>query len=392
MLESEPYEDYSCENGILMKRVNDKNVIVLPTSMHQEVIRKAHDNGHFGVKKMLESIRSEYYIPSLKEKLERYVSCCIQCILAEGKRGKTEGELQTIPKGDIPLTTYHIDHLGPMTSTSKMFKYLFVVIDGFSKFVWIYPTKTTNIKEVLDRLKSQQKTFGNPKRIISDRGAAFTSNEFKEYCIDESIEHVLITTGVPRGNGQVERINRVIIPVLTKLAHENEDRWYRYVDKVQCAINSTHQRSVGWSPFEVLFGVKMRQKNDAEILSLLEKEAISQFDEEREIMRAMAKQNIGKIQRENRKTYNRGCKPATKYNVGDLIAIKRTQFGPGSKLRNKFLGPYKVTRVKGNDRYEMIRQTDGEGPRITTSSADQMKSFDIYSPEAGELQERPNVG
>lgn len=156
VLETELYEVYSCENGILMKRVGDKSIVVLPMSMHQEVIQKTHENGHFGAKKMLESIKSEYYIPNLKEKLEKYVSCCVWCILAEGKREKKEGTLQTILKGDVPLSTYHLDHLGPMTATSKMYKYLFVVVDGFSKFVWIYPTKTTRTSEVLDRLKTHR--------------------------------------------------------------------------------------------------------------------------------------------------------------------------------------------------------------------------------------------
>lgn len=47
--------------------------------------------------------------------------------------------------------------------------------------------------------------FGNPRRIISDRGIAFTSHDFQNYCKDESIEHALITTGVPRTNGQAKR-------------------------------------------------------------------------------------------------------------------------------------------------------------------------------------------
>lgn len=90
---------------------------------------------------MIEDIQNEYYIPKLKEKLEKYMSC-VSYILAERKRGK-EGDFKPIPKEDIPLSTYHVDHLGPIM-TSKLYKYLFVVIDGFSKFVWIYPTKTTN--------------------------------------------------------------------------------------------------------------------------------------------------------------------------------------------------------------------------------------------------------
>ena len=76
---------------------------------------------------------------------------------------------------------------------------------------------------MLDKLAIQQKTFGNPTRIITDRGTAFTSTDFKKYCATERIEHILITTGVPRGNGQVERINRIIISVLTKLSIDAPD-------------------------------------------------------------------------------------------------------------------------------------------------------------------------
>lgn len=48
-----------------------------------------------------------------------------------------------------------------------------MVVDAFTKFVWIYPTKTTGASEVLDRLKIQQSVFGNPVRIIFDKGAAY---------------------------------------------------------------------------------------------------------------------------------------------------------------------------------------------------------------------------
>jgi len=244
----------------------------------------------------------------------------------------------------------------------------------------MYPTKTTNAKKVINHLKNQQRIFGNQRRIISDRGSAFTSSDFRDYCSEENIEHILITTGVPRGNGQVERINHIIIPVLTKLTHDHPDKWYRYVDRVQCAINSTYQRSVGTSPFEVLFGVKMRRKEDIEVLALVEQESVSFFDEEREKLRIVARENITKIQQENRRSYNRNRKPARQYGVDDLVAIKRTQFGPGSKLRGHYIGPYEISQVKGHDRYEMIREGEGEGLRITTSSVDQMKPYPQDSP------------
>lgn len=375
LLAKEPYKDYIMESDILMKFNGQKNVIALPAAMHTETIRKMHENGHFGAKKVTEAIMDKYYIPKLQEKIEKHISCCVPCVLAERKRGKKEGELMPIPKGDTPMDTYHIDHLGPMTNTSKMYKYLFVIIDGFSKFAWIYPTKTTNAKEVLDKLIVQQKSFGNPRRIVTDKGAAYTSNDFEQYCRDEGIEHVTITTGIPRGNGQVERLHQVIISVLAKLAINDPDKWYRHVNSVQRCINNTYQRSVATTPFEVMFGVKMNHCDDADIIALIEEEAVQIFDEARDDMRQAAKRAIQRMQEENRRNHNRRCKPAKQYKVNDLVFIKRTQFGTGLKIKKKFLGPYKISQVNGKNRYEVIRVGESEGPRITSTSADFMKPY-----------------
>ncbi|GFU96106.1 hypothetical protein TNCV_2857551 [Trichonephila clavipes] len=69
---------------------------------------------------------------------------------------------------------------------------------------WLYPTQSTTAQEAIERLKLQQKStnFGNPSRVISDKGGAFRSKEFED-TVDEQISNVQITTGVPRGNGQV---------------------------------------------------------------------------------------------------------------------------------------------------------------------------------------------
>lgn len=74
------------------------------------------------------------------------------CILAEKKYGRQEGFLHSIDKGDSPLAIYHIDHLKFLPSTKKSYCHIFVVVDAFFKFVWLYATKTTNSVEVIDRL------------------------------------------------------------------------------------------------------------------------------------------------------------------------------------------------------------------------------------------------
>lgn len=80
---------------------------------------------------------------------------CVLCILAERKRGKREGFLRPIPNENAPLLTYHIDCLGPLELTCKKYKHLLVIIDAFTKFVWLYPTKSTTAQEVINFWKSE---------------------------------------------------------------------------------------------------------------------------------------------------------------------------------------------------------------------------------------------
>ncbi|GFV30702.1 retrovirus-related Pol polyprotein from transposon 17.6 [Trichonephila clavipes] len=165
------------------------------------------------------------------------------------KTGKKEGFLNPISKDSIPLSTYHVDFIGPLPSTNKSYQHIFTVVDAFTKFTWLYPVKTVSAESALEKLKQQQKTFGNPIRIISDRGSAFTSKLFNDYCDEENIQHLQIATGVPRGNGQVERIHRTLIPVLTKLSLDDSTKWYKYVDRLQRILNSTISRSTKWTSF-----------------------------------------------------------------------------------------------------------------------------------------------
>ncbi|GFT23819.1 transposon Tf2-11 polyprotein [Trichonephila clavipes] len=344
LLEKQESEEFFERNGILYKYLNVRELIVTPKAMQAELIKLIHENGHFSVGKTEEIVKQEFFIPNLSNVVKKVVVNCVPCISANKKTGKKEEFLNPISKESIPLSTYHVDFIGALPSTNKSYQHIFTVVDAFTKFTWLYPVKTVSAESALEKLKQQQKTFGNPIRIISDRGSAFPSKLFNNYCDEENIQHLQIATGVSRGNGQVERIHRTLIPVLTKLSLDDSTKWYKYVDRLQRILNSTISRSTKWTPFELLVGIKMRNKEDILIKDLLLEEMAKELLEQREFLRNDAKKNIETLQSENRKTYNRRRKKASLYKEGDLVAIQRTQFGAGLKLRPKFLGPYKVTK------------------------------------------------
>lgn len=221
ILKDRKYKDYFMQNGVLYNFKNGRELLVVPRAMQQEIIRASHEKGHFAVKKTEELVLRDYYIPDLTRKIEKFIANCVPCILVNKKAGKQEGFLHPLEKDSIPLYTYHVDHLGPLETTNKNYNHIFAVIDSFTKFVWLYPVKSTTSKEVISKLELQKAIFGNPMQIISDKGSAFTSHEYQDYCRNEGIKAICITTGLPRANGQIERLNRTIIPVISKLAMED---------------------------------------------------------------------------------------------------------------------------------------------------------------------------
>lgn len=150
----------------------------------------------------------------------------------------------------------------------------------------------------------------------------------------------MITTGMPRRNDQGERVNGTLEAVFSKIAIEEPKKWYKFLRRAQHALNGTFQRSIGTSPYELLFGTKLRTQEDQHIVDMIGECQRNEFQQGREEARDCASEQIKKVQEENRRGYNKKRCDAQKYKVGDIVAIKRTQQGPGLKLAIKFLGPY----------------------------------------------------
>ncbi|XP_029158483.1 uncharacterized protein LOC114930814, partial [Nylanderia fulva] len=122
-----------------------------------------------------------------------------------------------------------------------------------------------------------------------------------------------------------------------------------------------------------LHRTQIKTKEDLILKDLLEEEEAAAFLEKRSETRRQAKEAIAKIQEEIKRSYDRKRKAPSIYKENDLVAIKRTQGGPGLKFAAKYFGPYRIKRVLRNDRYIVQKIGEGEGPRMTSSAADHMK-------------------
>lgn len=136
---------YELRDGLVYWKYNKRKLLFyVPRTMENNVIRTCHDDfGHVGLRKVIENINKIYWFLDMREKVKKYINNCLKCIAFSPHSGKPEGYLHSIPKGDLPFQTYHIDHYGPLEKTSKRYKHIFLVIDAFTKFVRLYPCKST---------------------------------------------------------------------------------------------------------------------------------------------------------------------------------------------------------------------------------------------------------
>uniref|UniRef100_A0A1B0FRH8 Integrase catalytic domain-containing protein n=1 Tax=Glossina morsitans morsitans TaxID=37546 RepID=A0A1B0FRH8_GLOMM len=127
------------------------------------------------------------------------IQSCVNWLITQAKSDKEHGFLNPIGKAGNPLLTYHVDHVGSMEQISKYYDYILVIVDAFSKLVWLYPTFSYGSAETIHKLTRQSIAF------VSERKRVFTSSTFKEYCKEQSKAHPFISPSIRSGNGQDER-------------------------------------------------------------------------------------------------------------------------------------------------------------------------------------------
>lgn len=173
-LETMEDPQYELRNGLIYKKHDEKLLFLVPKQMEKHVLFRYHnETSHIGVGKMEGIIRRTYWFPQIREKCDQHIINYLKCISFSPPSGKSEGYLNPIPKSNIE--TLHIDHFGPIDKHVCSRKYIFLIVDAFSKYVKLYPTKTTNTCEVITCLKEFFRNYNKLVKIISDRGTAFTS-------------------------------------------------------------------------------------------------------------------------------------------------------------------------------------------------------------------------
>ena len=164
-------------------------------------------------------------------------------------------ELKPVPLPDSPWQKLAIDIKGPTTIPEA--RYLIVIVDYYSKWPEVIPVSSISSESITNTLREVFQRYGFPKEIVSDNGKQFVAKATRDYLQSVGVQSRFVALYAPSQNGLVERFNRT----LSEKFKECERFGWKKIDamsKLLFDYRGTPHSTTGVSPFEAMFGRKMR--------------------------------------------------------------------------------------------------------------------------------------
>lgn len=187
------------------------------------------------------------------------------------------------------------------------------------------PVSSTASRKPIPRLMDAFSKFGVPRVVHTDQGNNITEGLLKQIMSKMGIKHVASSPYHPKSQGCLERLHRTLKSVLTKYAFENDRDWDEGIQIALCATRSARKESLGYSPYELMFGRKPREN-----LRILYEVCVEEGETEKlagyvvkmrkriECARRLASENLETVQAKIKITYDKRAVEKT-FEPGDYL-------------------------------------------------------------------------
>jgi transposase InsO family protein len=236
--------------------------VVVPQRYRSQVLRVAHESsmaGHLGKAKTTSRVVAEFYWPGVNGDVTRFCRSCDVCQKTVCKGRVTRVPLRQMPLIDTPFKRVAVDIVGPIHPvTERKNRYILTLVDYATRYPEAVALPTIETERVAEALVDIFSRVGVPEEILTDCGAQFTSDLMGEISRLLSIKQLNTTPYHPMCNGLVEKFNGTLKSMLRKMCAERPQDWDRYLNAVLFAYREVPQESLGFSPFELLYGRTVR--------------------------------------------------------------------------------------------------------------------------------------
>jgi hypothetical protein len=161
-------------NGVLMWCITREEGCVLLAEVH------GGECGNHASSRTLvgKAFRHGFYWPTALLDVVKLVKTCKACQFHTKQIHMAAQMLQMILPS-WPFAVWGLDIMGPFSHAVGGYRFLYVAIDKFTKWLEATPVVKINKQSAVKFIKSIICRFGVPNRIITDNGSQFTSGAFQ---------------------------------------------------------------------------------------------------------------------------------------------------------------------------------------------------------------------
>ena len=216
----------------------------------------AHQGQHRSIALMQEC----FWWPGMTRDLRNRIKKCSHC-------RKYEAAAPVVPVKPLtcsePGELLHVDFTSIKETVplkeEPVIRNVLVLQDHFSKYVVTYVVKDQTAHTAAETLRiGYFGFFGAPAYLVSDQGKAFTGHVITHLCELYGVQKLRTLPYHAQTNGQVERMNQMIIRIISTLEEDKKACWSEHLPELLMAYNATRSAVTGYSPYYLLFGRRPR--------------------------------------------------------------------------------------------------------------------------------------
>ena len=177
---SDPTRFYQNADGLLCRdghRAGSQQLLI-PRSLVKDVIRAEHSSplaAHPGGSRMYQTLRDQYYWPSLAANVFGCVTACPTCAKKHLMGTQSTAPMRLFAATE-PFAALAIDLLGPFPRTPEGYEYILVICDRFTKVTRAVPLKDISALDFRSAfLYTWVARYGIPDSVLWDTGPQFAA-------------------------------------------------------------------------------------------------------------------------------------------------------------------------------------------------------------------------
>lgn len=211
------------------------------------IISHCGQNGHRGTDETYSIISEEFIWTNMYKDIRAFFNGCIHCVVS--RTGEIiPRRLASTLHGSTPNEVVHMDFLYIDAAVGSDMKYVLIIRDDLSGYVWLWPTSSATSDSATEALATWIGNFGSMDWLVTDQGSHFTATLMSNITEDFKLSHHFTIPYCPWANGTVERECRGVIGENTAILSEVKlppENWPGIVECVQSVLNHAPLKTLG---------------------------------------------------------------------------------------------------------------------------------------------------